>query len=325
MLAERHLKGDANGGPRLSVFGLHGVKAVHHRLECALCVRHQCPAGIGQAHAAAVRFQERDVELLFESADYPADRGLGHPEHRGSDSHMFDFAEGDEDGEVRQQRLDGLAIHDSNCMSRWMVLHWIHQFFGSNVDSMPATHLTEKETRAATALQPTPPTGNPDRRLSAALWCAGVATFALMYAPQGLLTQIGHDASVSPAQASLLVSAATLGLALSVLPWARFSDRVGRPTAMRYAAATAGLLAVAVPWLPTFDALVAGRFVQGVALGGLPALAMTLLHEVAAPARTAALAGSYVAATSLGGLSGRLLVVPVADHLGGVRPWRSSA
>ncbi|UOT06997.1 MFS transporter [Rhodococcus opacus] len=183
---------------------------------------------------------------------------------------------------------------------------------------MPSIRLTEKETRAAAAQQNPLPTGNPDRRLSAALWCAGVATFALMYAPQGLLTQIGHDASVSPAQASLLVSAATLGLALSVLPWARFSDRVGRPTAMRYAAATAGLLAVAVPWLPTFDALVAGRFVQGVALGGLPALAMTLLHEVAAPARTAALAGSYVAATSLGGLSGRLLVVPVADHLG----WR---
>ena len=203
-------------------------------------------------------------------------------------------------------------------MSRWTLLHWIHQFAGSTVDVMSATHLTEKDARAAAALQNTPPTGNPDRRLSAALWCAGVATFALMYAPQGLLTQIGNDASVSPAQASLLVSAATLGLALSVLPWARFSDRVGRPTAMRYAAATAGLLAVAVPWLPTFDALVAGRFVQGVALGGLPALAMTLLHEVAAPARTAALAGSYVAATSLGGLSGRLLVVPVADHLG----WR---
>ncbi|BAH54946.1 MFS transporter [Rhodococcus opacus] len=183
---------------------------------------------------------------------------------------------------------------------------------------MSATHVTETDTRGPVASRDPAKEPNRDRRLSAALWCAGLATFALMYAPQGLLTQIGHDASVSAAQASLLVSAATLGLALSVLPWARFSDRVGRPTAMRYAAATAGLLAVAVPWLPTFEALVAGRFVQGVALGGLPALAMTLLHEAAAPARTAALAGSYVAATSLGGLGGRLLVVPVAEHLG----WR---
>nr|GLK37137.1 hypothetical protein GCM10017611_39960 [Rhodococcus wratislaviensis] len=113
MLAERHLKGDANGGPRLSVFGLHGVEAVHHRFECALRVGHQCPPGIGQAHAAAVRFQERDVELPFESADYPADRGLRHPEHRGSDSDVFDFAESDEHGKMRQQRLDGLAIHNS--------------------------------------------------------------------------------------------------------------------------------------------------------------------------------------------------------------------
>lgn len=197
-------------------------------------------------------------------------------------------------------------------------MHWIHRSCRFTVEGMSATHFTERDTREPVASRDLPRESNRDRRLSAALWCAGLATFALMYAPQGLLTQIGHDASVSAAQASLLVSAATLGLALSVLPWARFSDRVGRPTAMRYAAASAGLLAVAVPWLPTFEALVAGRFVQGVALGGLPALAMTLLHEVAAPARTAVLAGSYVAATSLGGLSGRLLVVPVADHLG----WR---
>lgn len=197
-------------------------------------------------------------------------------------------------------------------------MHWIHRSCRLTVGGMSATHFTERGTREPVASRDVPTESNRDRRLSAALWCAGLATFALMYAPQGLLTQIGHDASVSAAQASLLVSSATLGLALSVLPWARLSDRVGRPTAMRYAATTAGLLAVAVPWLPTFEALVAGRFVQGVALGGLPALAMTLLHEVAAPARTAVLAGSYVAATSLGGLSGRLLVVPVADHLG----WR---
>ncbi|MFC9357589.1 MFS transporter [Rhodococcus sp. NPDC057014] len=203
-------------------------------------------------------------------------------------------------------------------MSRVLKVHWIHRLRRPTVDCMSATHFTEKDTDEPVASRVVPQEPGRDRRLSAALWCAGLATFALMYAPQGLLTQIGQDASVSAAQASLLVSAATLGLALSVLPWARFSDRVGRPTAMRYAAATAGLLAVAVPWLPTFEALVAGRFVQGVALGGLPALAMTLLHEVAAPARTAVLAGSYVAATSLGGLGGRLLVVPVADHLG----WR---
>ncbi|WP_210084792.1 MFS transporter [Mycobacterium sp. OAE908] len=157
-------------------------------------------------------------------------------------------------------------------------------------------------------------------RLSAALWCAGLAAFATMYAPQGLLTQISRDASVDPSQAALLVSAATLGLALSVLPWAWLSNRIGTTAAMRLAAAGTAVTAIAVPWLPTFDTLLAGRFLHGIALGGIPALAMALLHNSAAPQRVATMAGSYVAATSLGGLSGRLLVVPIADHLG----WRAA-
>lgn len=159
-----------------------------------------------------------------------------------------------------------------------------------------------------------------ERRLSAALWCAGLAAFSLMYAPQSLLTQVARETSVDASRVSLLVSATTLGLAVSVLPWAWLSDRIGRRTAMRVAAAAAALTAVAVPWLSSFDALLAGRLVQGAALGGIPALAVALLHETSAPARTAALAGSYVAATSLGGLTGRLVVTPIADHLG----WRMS-
>lgn len=157
-----------------------------------------------------------------------------------------------------------------------------------------------------------------DRRLAAALWCAGLAAFSLMYAPQGLLTQIAETGAVSESEVSLLVSATTLGLAMSVLPWAWLSDRIGRATAMRLASAATALTAVTVPLLPLFDALVVGRLVQGVALGGIPALAIALVHEAATPTKTTAMAGSYVAATSLGGLSGRLVVTPIAEALG----WR---
>lgn len=159
-----------------------------------------------------------------------------------------------------------------------------------------------------------------DRRLSAALWCAGLAAFSLMYAPQGLLTQISAAASVGESQVSLLVSATTLGLAASVLPWAWLSDRIGRRAAMRASAAATALTAVVVPWLPLFDALVVGRLLQGVAIGGIPALAIAVLHETSTPSRTTAMAGGYVAATSLGGLSGRLVVTPVAELIG----WRAA-
>lgn len=152
------------------------------------------------------------------------------------------------------------------------------------------------------------------------LWCAGLAAFASTYAPQGLLPQIARDVRVDASQAALLISAATLGLALSVLPWAWVADRVGLRTAMRAAAGAAAVCAVVVPFLPTFEAMLAGRLTHGIALGGIPALAMTLTHDIALPARAATIAGSYVAATSVGGLSGRLLAVPVADHFG----WRTA-
>lgn len=159
-----------------------------------------------------------------------------------------------------------------------------------------------------------------DRRLSITLWCAGLAAFSAMYAPQGLLTEISRDAGVDASRASLLVSAATLGLAVSVLPWAKLADRFGTTGPLRLAALTAAVSAVTVPWLPSFEAMVAGRLVQGLALGGIPALAMALPHQFVAPKRAVVLGGSYVAATSLGGLSGRLVVVPMADHVG----WRTS-
>jgi predicted MFS family arabinose efflux permease len=168
------------------------------------------------------------------------------------------------------------------------------------------------------AVAPALPAAATERRLAAALWCAGVATFALLYAPQGLLTEVAAGTGVPASRASLLISAATAGLALSVLPWAWLSDRVGRPAAMRAAAVAAAALSVAVPLLPTFDLLVAGRLLQGAALGGIPALAMTLVHESASPLRAGSLAGSYVAATSIGGLSGRLLAAPAGEWLG----WR---
>jgi predicted MFS family arabinose efflux permease len=159
-----------------------------------------------------------------------------------------------------------------------------------------------------------------ERRLVMTLWCAGLAAFTSLYAPQGLLPQIARDMEVDASQAALLISAATLGLALSVLPWAWVADRMGVRTAMRAAAGSAAVCVVVVPFLPSFEAMLAGRLAHGITLGGIPALAMTLSHDVAVPARAGTVAGGYIAATSVGGLSGRLFTVPVADFSG----WRTA-
>lgn len=66
------------------------------------------------------------------------------------------------------------------------------------------------------------------RRMLVALVCAGIATFAQLYSPQGVLQMISADLSIRAEQSALTISAATLGLALAVVPWSFIGDRIGR-------------------------------------------------------------------------------------------------
>lgn len=174
--------------------------------------------------------------------------------------------------------------------------------------------------RSAPTTDPIPAAGTSPRRLGAAMWTTGIATFGILYAPQGLLTSIAGTYDLSAADASWVVSAATLGLAASIVPWALLADRMGRRRTLQIAAAAAALIAVATPLLPGFGGLLIGRLLLGIALGGIPALAVAYVHEAAPAHRAAVATGAYVAATSVGGLAGRLIAVPVGELWG----WRTS-
>jgi predicted MFS family arabinose efflux permease len=67
--------------------------------------------------------------------------------------------------------------------------------------------------------------------------------------------------------------------------------------------------------------LLALRLLEGMALGGIPAIAIAYLNEEVNRAHTAMAAGSYVAGTTLGGLAGRLVAGPVGELWG----WRTAA
>lgn len=159
---------------------------------------------------------------------------------------------------------------------------------------------------------------NEYRRLLAALFFGGVATFAQLYSPQAVLPLIAGDLGGGAAGAALTVSAATVGLAFGVIPWAALADRLGRVEAMTISITGATLLGLVVPLAPTVSLLLAGRFLEGLMLGGVPAIAIAYLTEEVAAGHAARAAGSYVAGTTIGGLVGRLITGPLAEHLG----WR---
>lgn len=156
------------------------------------------------------------------------------------------------------------------------------------------------------------------RRLLAALFFGGVATFAQLYSPQSVLPLIARDLGTGAADAALTVSAATVGLALGVIPWAALADRIGRVQAMTLSITAATVLGLLVPLAPTSDLLLSGRFIEGLMLGGVPAIAIAYLTEEVDAGNAARAAGSYVAGTTIGGLAGRLVTGPLAEYAG----WR---
>ncbi|WP_030263180.1 MFS transporter [Streptomyces sp. NRRL B-24484] len=145
------------------------------------------------------------------------------------------------------------------------------------------------------------------RRANLALFAAGVATFVLLYSTQGLLPVLSADLDLTPGQASWTASAATLGLALALLPASALSDRFGRTAVMSVSIASAAVLALALPFAPDLTTLVVLRVLQGAALAGLPATAMAYLAEEVHPTALASAMGLYVAGNSIGGMSGRLV------------------
>jgi len=151
------------------------------------------------------------------------------------------------------------------------------------------------------------------RRLLAGLFFAGVATFAQLYSPQAALPLIAADLKIGAADAALVVSAATIGLAIGVIPWSVVADRIGRVRAMSIAVTAATVFGLLVPFATSFPLLLTGRLFEGAMVGGVPAIAIAYLSEEIEPRHAARAAGTYVAGTSIGGLLGRLVAGPVAE------------
>jgi predicted MFS family arabinose efflux permease len=156
------------------------------------------------------------------------------------------------------------------------------------------------------------------RRVNLALFAAGLTTFMSLYSTQALLPVLSHAFAVSPSAASLLVSLSTGTLALAVIPVSALSERYGRTRVMLLCALTAAVLGLLLPVAPSFGVLAAVRAAQGIALAGVPAVAMAYLSEEVHPEALGGAMGLYIAGNTVGGLLGRLVPTLVTDLAG----WR---
>jgi len=156
------------------------------------------------------------------------------------------------------------------------------------------------------------------RKASLALFLAGYATFSLVYCAQALLPNFVHEFSVTPAQSALSLSLATACLAVSIFVLSAVSAALNRRKVMFISMVGASLLSVLLAFIPSWPALLAVRALEGVVLGGVPAVAMAYLAEETAPGDLGSAMGLYVSGTAFGGMMGRLGIGALTELAG----WR---
>lgn len=153
-------------------------------------------------------------------------------------------------------------------------------------------------------------------RATFAIFCAGLSTFASIYCVQPLLPLFASHFGVSAANSSLTLSLTTLSLALCMLVAGSLAEALGRKPVMLVALGVSGVLGLACAFVDSWPLLLVLRALVGVALSGLPALAMAYVGEEFDPSSLSSAMGLYISGNVLGGLAGRLLSGGLAD-LGG--------
>ncbi|HTV78407.1 MAG TPA: MFS transporter [Steroidobacteraceae bacterium] len=156
------------------------------------------------------------------------------------------------------------------------------------------------------------------RRMSVALLVAGFATFALMYDVQPLLPLFAAQFGVNAATSSLAVSLTTGTMALAFIPAAVVSDRIGRRSVMVASLFAAAAVTVLSAVVPGWGQLLGLRAAIGLALAGLPSVAMAYVAEEVHPDSIGSAMGLYIAASAIGGMAGRLGTASISQYAG----WR---
>lgn len=153
----------------------------------------------------------------------------------------------------------------------------------------------------------TPESPHASSKLHLIVFSLVAASFTNIYITQPVLPVLQNEFHVDAVTASFSVAAVILGIALSNLPYGVLVDRVSiRPIILvgGLMVAAAGLVCAATENIWT---LIAARFAQGLFIPALTTCLAAFLAQTLPADRLNIAMGSYVSATVVGGLGGRLL------------------
>lgn len=151
-----------------------------------------------------------------------------------------------------------------------------------------------------------------------ALLLSGFCAFSSLYCMQPLLPIFGTEFGISPAAASLSLTATTVALAIGLVFAGPISDTVGRKPMILFSVVATGVLMIATTLAPNWHALLMMRALMGFLLGGVTAINLTYLAEEVAPHCLGRAVGLVLAGNSIGSMIARIAVGVAADHM----DWR---
>lgn len=156
------------------------------------------------------------------------------------------------------------------------------------------------------------------RRISLALFLAGFATFSLLYCVQPVLPEFAAHFGLGAAGSSLALSVSTGCLAAAIFVAGALSEGRDKRRLMFASMALAAGCNLLAAVAPTWGTLLAARALEGVLLGGVPAVAMAYLADEIHPRGLGFSMGLYIGGTAFGGMAGRVGMSALADAFG----WR---
>ncbi|MGR5061428.1 MFS transporter [Photobacterium sp. DNB22_13_2] len=144
------------------------------------------------------------------------------------------------------------------------------------------------------------------RRASFALCLGSFLIFCNLYLFQPMLPLMAENFAVSATKVNWLVAAATLALAVTLVPWAVWSERIGRRPVMLISLTLLPIIGFLMLTAESLLMLSLSRALMGAALAGFAAVAVAYMAEEFTSRALMLAVGGYISANSLGGIVGRI-------------------
>ncbi|GAA5089086.1 MFS transporter [Chryseobacterium ginsengisoli] len=152
------------------------------------------------------------------------------------------------------------------------------------------------------------------------IFFSGLSVFAQLYLFQPLLPMVAEHFKTTVGDSSLLVSSATIGMALGLFFFAFRADSFSRKKLMIFSLISSALLTIISAWIPSLTLLIAIGVLKGFVISGVSSVALAYLTEEVQLSVVALAISMYLSGNTIGGMSGRILATILAGEFG----WRNA-